>query len=106
MLRRTLVSRDPLHVAVIMDGSGRWAAQRGRPRSDGHRAGVAAVEEAVDQACRLGIATLTLFAFSALNWRRPAAEVSSVLELIAAYLEDASATYPAKGVRVRVLGRR
>src|ERR1700687_1640888 len=74
-----------LHVAILLDGNGRWAAARGLPRSEGHRAGVAAVRRAVRAAPSLGIGTLTLYAFSANNWQRPASEVASLLRLLEDY---------------------
>ncbi len=76
----------PLHVAIIMDGNGRWATRRGLPRSAGHRAGVLAVRRVVEAAPDLGVATLTLFAFSSDNWRRPRDEVSALMSLLRHYL--------------------
>ncbi|MBV9626111.1 MAG: undecaprenyl diphosphate synthase family protein, partial [Acidobacteria bacterium] len=78
--------RQDLHVAIIMDGNGRWAARRGLPRVAGHRAGVAAVRRVVERAPELGIKRLTLYAFSSDNWRRPAPEVQSIFWLMRAYL--------------------
>jgi undecaprenyl diphosphate synthase len=89
-----------------MDGNGRWAAARGLPRSEGHRAGVAAVRRVVRAAPSLGIGTLTLYAFSANNWRRPAGEVTSLLRLLEEYLRGEEAECAAKGIRLRVIGRR
>ena len=76
-----------LHVAIIMDGNGRWATRRGLPRSAGHRAGVEAAQRVVEAAPDLGVATLTLFAFSSDNWRRPRAEVSALMSLLRQYLQ-------------------
>src|SRR6267378_7084973 len=78
--------RLPRHVAVIMDGNGRWAAQRGQPRIAGHRAGVEAVRAAVDTGARLGIGALTLYAFSTENWKRPRYEVDALMRMLRKYL--------------------
>jgi undecaprenyl diphosphate synthase len=98
--------RDRLHVAIIMDGNGRWAAGRGLPRVAGHRAGVAAVRRVVEHAPQLGIGRLTLYAFSSDNWRRPAFEVRSVLALIAAYLRLERQPLREAGARLEAIGRR
>lgn len=95
-----------LHVAVIMDGNGRWATARGRPRPFGHRAGARAVRRIVESAPGHGIGVLTLFAFSSDNWQRPAGEVTSLMRLFEAYLRGETARCVAEGVRVRVIGRR
>ena len=95
-----------LHVALIMDGNGRWAAARGLPRSAGHRAGAEAARAVIRAAPELGIATLTLFGFSAANWRRPASEVSALMSLFRKYLESETAPCAANGVRMSVIGRR
>jgi undecaprenyl diphosphate synthase len=95
-----------LHVAIIMDGNGRWAARRGLPRVAGHRAGVAAVRRAVEHAPRLGIRRLTLYAFSSDNWRRPAYEVRSILALIAGYLRLERERLRDAGARLEAIGRR
>src|SRR5260370_21437649 len=79
-----------LHVAIISDGNGRWATSRGLPRSAGHRAGVESARRVIEAAPRIGIHTLTLFALSAANWKRPAAEVQAVLGLLRAYLLTAT----------------
>src|ERR1700694_92294 len=78
--------RLPRHVAVIMDGNGRWAAQRGQPRIAGHRAGVEAVRAAVDSGARLGPGALTLYAFSTENWKRPRYEVDALMRMLRKYL--------------------
>ena len=95
-----------LHVAIIMDGNGRWATRRGLPRVAGHRAGVAAVRRVVEHAADAGVGTLTLYAFSADNWRRPPREVSSILSLIAAYLRIETERLRRNGVRLEAIGRR
>jgi undecaprenyl diphosphate synthase len=103
----TLQTRPPrLHVAIIMDGNGRWAIERGLPRAAGHRAGVEAVRRVVEAAPALGIATLTLYAFSAANWSRPAGEVRHLLGLLRDYLGSETAQCVARGVRLGVIGRR
>src|ERR1700752_4159978 len=76
----------PAHIAIIMDGNGRWAAQRHLPRVEGHRAGIDSVGDTVETAARLGINVLTLYAFSVENWKRPAAEVSTLMMLLKRYL--------------------
>ena len=97
---------ESLHVAIIMDGNGRWANARGLPRVAGHRAGVAAVRRTVEHAPDAGVATLTVYAFSADNWRRPAREVRSILSLIGAYLRIETDRLRRNGVRLQVIGRR
>src|SRR5213594_4014628 len=76
----------PAHVAIIMDGNGRWAHRRGLPRVAGHRAGIRAVREVVEGAAELGIPVLTLYAFSVENWKRPHAEVATLMQLLKEYL--------------------
>ena len=95
-----------LHVALIMDGNGRWAAARGLPRSAGHRAGAEAARTVIRAATELGIATLTLLGFSAANWRRPASEVSALMALFRRYLESEAEPCAANGVRMTVIGQR
>jgi len=94
----------PRHIAVIMDGNGRWARQRGLPRHAGHREGMKAVREAVEGSIRAGVEILTLFAFSTENWQRPAAEISALMALLEAYARKEKAELKKQGVRVRVLG--
>ncbi|HEV2387472.1 MAG TPA: polyprenyl diphosphate synthase [Candidatus Acidoferrales bacterium] len=96
----------PLHVAVIPDGNGRWAAARGLPRTAGHLAGVEAVRRLVDAAPQLDIGTLSLYVFSADNWERPPAEVQGLFALLQSFLEDEAKHFIAAGVRLRVIGRR
>lgn len=100
------MKQSALHVAVIPDGNGRWAAARGRPRSDGHRAGAQAVQRVIETAPSLGIEMLTLYAFSADNWHRPSAEVATLMRLFERYLRGETARCVAEGVHVRVIGRR
>ncbi|HJY86112.1 MAG TPA: di-trans,poly-cis-decaprenylcistransferase [Candidatus Acidoferrales bacterium] len=95
-----------LHVAIILDGNGRWARARGLPRGAGHRAGVEAVRRIVHVAPELGIGTLTLYVFSSDNWERPQAEVVALLRLLHAYLLTEAPGYAAHGVRLTVIGRR
>jgi undecaprenyl diphosphate synthase len=99
-------SRDSLHVAIIMDGNGRWATRRGLPRSAGHRAGVLAVRRVVEAAPDLGVGTLTLFAFSSDNWRRPPAEVNALMSLLRHYLKTELKRLVENGARLTVIGRR
>jgi undecaprenyl diphosphate synthase len=101
-----VIPEAKLHVAILLDGNGRWAASRGLPRSEGHRAGVAAVRRIVRAAPSLGIGTLTLFAFSSNNWDRPANEVISLLKLLEEYLRSEASACSEAGVRLRVIGRR
>jgi undecaprenyl diphosphate synthase len=82
LARQVDFDRLPRHVAVIMDGNGRWAAQRHLPRVEGHRAGIDSVREVVESSARLGIQVLTLYAFSVENWKRPATEVSTLMSLL------------------------
>jgi undecaprenyl diphosphate synthase len=98
--------RTPLHVAIIMDGNGRWAARRGRPRAAGHREGARAVRRAVEAAPALGVTTLTLYAFSGDNWRRPSAEVTGLMRLFERYLRTETARCVENDVRLTVIGRR
>jgi len=98
--------QSTLHVAIIMDGNGRWALGRGLPRVAGHRAGAEAVRRVVEAAPDLGIGVLTLFAFSADNWRRPAAEVAALMKLFGHFLESETGRCIENGVRLKVIGRR
>jgi undecaprenyl diphosphate synthase len=97
--------RLPAHVAVIMDGNGRWAAQRHLPRVEGHRAGIESVREVVEGSARLGIQVLTLYAFSVENWKRPATEVSTLMALLKRYLRLELNTLLRNNIRFRVIGR-
>ena len=96
----------PAHVAIIMDGNGRWAKARGLPRSAGHKKGVDAVRRSITAARELGIAYLTLFSFSSENWRRPEQEVSDLMGLLRFYLRSEVAELHKAGVRLRVIGDR
>lgn len=98
--------RPKLHVAIIMDGNGRWAKARGLPRTIGHRSGVGALKRTVQAAQDLGVDNLTVFGFSTENWRRPPREVSELMGLLKAYVESDLERLVREGVRVRVLGRR
>src|SRR6266850_2264441 len=94
------------HVAIVMDGNGRWATRRGLPRAAGHRAGAEAVRRVVRIAPGCGITALTLYAFSSDNWSRPAAEVSLLMRLFARHLRSETAQLAAEGVKLMVIGRR
>jgi undecaprenyl diphosphate synthase len=96
----------PHHVAIIMDGNGRWAAARGLPRSAGHRAGADAVERTVTAARQLGVRVLTLYAFSADNWRRPASEVRHLMGLLRRYLRGQRQRCLDEDIQISVIGRR
>lgn len=95
-----------LHVAIIMDGNGRWATRRGLPRIAGHREGAKAVRRVVEAAPSLGIRVLTLFAFSSDNWHRPAGEVNSLMRLFCSYLDSERLRCIENGIRLQVIGRR
>ncbi|MFT5540269.1 MAG: undecaprenyl diphosphate synthase [Alphaproteobacteria bacterium] len=96
----------PVHVAIIMDGNGRWAASRGMPRAVGHRQGAEAVRRTVEASIDLGISYLTLFAFSSENWKRPAGEISDLMGLLKRYLRSESADLHKNNIRLRVIGDR
>jgi undecaprenyl diphosphate synthase len=96
----------PRHVGIIMDGNGRWAADRGLPRVEGHRRGVEAVRRTVRAAMDLGIAYLTIYCFSTENWSRPPAEVADLLGLLKRFIRNDLADLHRNGVRVRVIGER
>lgn len=98
--------RIPRHVAIIMDGNGRWAEERGFPRVFGHRNGAIAVREVVQQAGRLGIEYLTLFSFSSENWRRPREEIDALMQLCVAYCQGEQEALCRQNIRVRVIGSR
>lgn len=95
-----------MHIAIIMDGNGRWATQRCLPRSAGHRAGVKVVDTVVAAAARRGIDTLTLYAFSSDNWNRPSAEVSALFTLLRRYLLTQTQRCLERSIRMNVIGRR
>lgn len=96
----------PQHVAIIMDGNGRWARQRGRPRTFGHRAGVEALRRTVEAAGDLGIRYLTVFGFSTENWTRPPDEVNALIDLLRLYVRMDLDRLEREGVRVRIIGDR
>ena len=96
----------PRHVAIIMDGNGRWAAARGLPRAEGHRRGVEALRKVVRASHELGISYLTIFSFSSENWSRPASEIGDLFGLLRRFIRNDLATLHADGVRVRVIGER
>jgi undecaprenyl diphosphate synthase len=95
----------PAHIAIIMDGNGRWAAQRHLPRVEGHRAGIDSVRDVVETSARLGIEVLTLYAFSVENWKRPRAEINTLMMLLKRYLRLELSTLLKNNIRFRVIGR-
>jgi undecaprenyl diphosphate synthase len=97
--------RLPRHVAIIMDGNGRWAAQRGQPRIAGHRAGVEAVRAAVDTGARLGLGALTLYAFSTENWKRPRYEVDALMRMLRRYLRLELDEIDRQNIKFQTIGR-
>jgi undecaprenyl diphosphate synthase len=105
-MQSTWPARDSLNIAIIMDGNGRWATRRGLPRSAGHRAGADAVRRVIEAAPELGIGTLTLFAFSSDNWRRPIDEVHGLMWLLRAFLRSETKRFIESGARLTVIGRR
>jgi undecaprenyl diphosphate synthase len=105
LVRRLDLARLPRHVAVIMDGNGRWAKARNLPRVEGHRAGVEAVRDTVEAAARLELQALTLYAFSVENWKRPRFEVWTLMNLLKEYVRRELATLVENGVRLQVIGR-
>ena len=105
LARQVNFDRLPAHIAVIMDGNGRWAALRHLPRVEGHRAGIESVREVVEGSARLGIQVLTLYAFSVENWKRPASEVSTLMALLKRYLRLELNTLLRNNIRFRVIGR-
>ncbi|RPJ56346.1 MAG: isoprenyl transferase [Acidobacteria bacterium] len=105
LVRQIDFNRLPAHVAIIMDGNGRWAAKRHLPRVEGHRAGIDSVRDAVESSARLGIRVLTLYAFSVENWKRPRAEVSTLMTLLKRYLRLELNSLLQNDIRFKVLGR-
>ena len=105
LLRGIDFDRLPRHVAVIMDGNGRWAKLRHKPRVEGHRAGIASVRDVVETSARLGLQVLTLYAFSTENWKRPRSEISTLMSLLKRYLRDELDTLLRNNIRFRVIGR-
>jgi undecaprenyl diphosphate synthase len=105
-LRQPADAAVPAHVAIIMDGNGRWARSRGLPRTAGHKQGAEAVRRSIEACFELGVSYLTLFGFSSENWKRPQTEVSDLMLLLRRYLQSEIADLHKNGVRVRVIGER
>ncbi|MDT7542671.1 MAG: undecaprenyl diphosphate synthase [Acidobacteriota bacterium] len=105
LLKRVAWDRLPRHVAIIMDGNGRWAAQRSQPRVAGHRAGVEAVRASVDTGARLGLKALTLYAFSTENWKRPRFEVDALMRMLKRYLRIELEEIDRQNIRFQPIGR-
>jgi undecaprenyl diphosphate synthase len=105
LLKSIDFGRLPRHVAIIMDGNGRWAKLRHKRRVEGHRAGIAAVRDVVETSARLGLEVLTLYAFSVENWKRPKTEVSTLMRLLKRYLRMELDTLLRNNIRFRVIGR-
>ena len=106
LLRKLDPARLPAHVAIIMDGNGRWAARRSLPRVAGHRAGADAVRRTVETAARLGIGHLTLFAFSTENWKRPRLEVEALMKLLREFIRKELGNLQKNKIRFQMIGRR
>jgi undecaprenyl diphosphate synthase len=98
-------TRIPRHIAVIMDGNGRWARERGLPRIQGHEKGAESLRDVVEGCAELGVEFLTVYAFSTENWSRPAAEVSALMELLEQFIEQETSTLIEKGIRLQAIGR-
>jgi undecaprenyl diphosphate synthase len=105
-LQRNTPQTRPIHVAIISDGNGRWATSRGLPRSAGHRAGAQTARAVIEAAPCLGIHTLTLFALSSANWKRPPSEVSGILRILHEYLLTETSHCIDEGIRISIIGRR
>ena len=105
LARQVNFDQLPSHIAIIMDGNGRWASRRHLPRVEGHRSGITAVRETVEASARLGIDVLTLYAFSLENWKRPEAEVTTLMALLKRYLRLELKTLLQNNIRFRVIGR-
>ena len=105
LARQVHFERLPAHIAIIMDGNGRWAAQRHLPRVEGHRAGIDSVRDVVETSARLGIDVLTLYAFSVENWKRPRTEINTLMMLLKRYLRLELSTLLKNNIRFRVIGR-
>src|SRR5437016_8856092 len=99
-------ARLPRHIAIIMDGNGRWARQRGLPRIEGHSRGVQSVRATVEECCRLGVGQLTLYCLSVENWKRPQAELDFLMALLRTYLVEERAEIMEQNIRFTVIGRR
>jgi undecaprenyl diphosphate synthase len=105
LARQVNFEQLPAHIAIIMDGNGRWAAQRRLPRVEGHRAGIDSVRDVVESSARLGIGVLTLYAFSVENWKRPRAEVNTLMMLLKRYIRLELGTLQENNIKFRVIGR-
>jgi len=105
LARQVNFDQLPAHVAIIMDGNGRWAAKRHLPRVEGHRAGIDSVRDVVETSARLGIGVLTLYAFSVENWKRPKTEVNTLMLLLKRYIRSELSTLLRNNIRFRVIGR-
>src|SRR5213083_2982660 len=105
LARQVNFARLPQHIAVIMDGNGRWAAERHLPRVEGHRAGIDSVRDIVESSARLGIDVLTLYAFSIENWKRPRAEVNTLMMLLKRYIRLELGTLLENNIKFQVIGR-
>src|SRR6478735_2531780 len=105
LVRQVQFDQLPAHIAIIMDGNGRWAAQRHLPRVEGHRAGIESVRDVVETSARLGIGALTLYAFSVENWKRPVTEVTALMTLLKRYLRLELDAINRNNIRFRVIGR-
>jgi len=105
LARQVNFDQLPAHIAIIMDGNGRWAAQRHLPRVEGHRAGIDSVRDVVETSARLGIEVLTLYAFSVENWKRPKAEVATLMMLLKRYIRLELGTLLKNNIRFHVIGR-
>ena len=105
LARQVNFEQLPAHIAIIMDGNGRWAAQRHLPRVDGHRAGIDSVRDVVEASARIGIDVLTLYAFSVENWKRPRAEVNTLMMLLKRYIRLELGTLLRNNIQFRVIGR-
>jgi undecaprenyl diphosphate synthase len=105
LARQVNFEQLPAHIAIIMDGNGRWAAQRHLPRVEGHRAGIDSVRDVVETSARLGIEVLTLYAFSVENWKRPRTEIEILMMLLKRYVRLELSTLLKNNIRFRVIGR-
>src|ERR671923_1114833 len=105
LARQVNFEQLPVHIAIIMDGNGRWAAQRHLPRVEGHRAGIDSVRDVVETSARLGIEVLTLYAFSVENWKRPRAEINTLMMLLKRYIRLELNTLLQNNIRFQVIGR-
>jgi undecaprenyl diphosphate synthase len=105
LARQVNFDQLPAHIAIIMDGNGRWAAQRHLPRVEGHRAGIDSVRDVVETSARIGIDVLTLYAFSVENWKRPRAEINTLMMLLKRYIRLELGTLHKNNIRFQVIGR-